>query len=54
MTEKKTGAVAARVGLIIAMLLAALPGYVFLMLLTMGMAPCWQRVIPVTAGMGWL
>lgn len=54
MTEKKSGAVAARVGLIIAMLLAALPGYVFLMLLTMGMAPCWQRVIPVTAGIGWL
>lgn len=54
MAERKTGAVAARVGLIIAMLLAALPGYVFLTLLTMGMAPWWQRVIPVLAGMVWL
>ena len=30
---------------------AALPGYIFLMLLTMGMAPYWQRAIPILAGM---
>ena len=54
MADKKIGTVVARGGIIAMLVAAALPGYIFLMLLTMGMAPCWQRVIPILAGMVWL
>lgn len=51
MSEKKTGAAVARGGIIATLLAAALPGYLFLSIMTMGMPPYWQRVIPVLGGM---
>ncbi|MBR6569021.1 MAG: substrate-binding domain-containing protein [Clostridia bacterium] len=54
MADKKTGTLIARGGLIAALVFLALPGYLFLALMMMGMPPYWQRVIPILAGMGWL
>ena len=51
MADKKIGTAVARGGIIAMLVAAALPGYIFLMLLTMGMAPYWQRAIPILAGM---
>lgn len=51
MKDKEIGTIIARGGLIAVLLFMALPGYIFLSLLMMGMPPYLQRIIPVLGGL---
>ena len=51
MKDKEIGTIIARGGLIAVLLFMALPGYIFLSLLMMGMPPYLQRIMPVLGGL---